>query len=92
MLKPTGQLAVGFSKQVLRNKGTLRLTVRDLFYTQAMAGLTDFLQTKEYFKLQRDTRVATLSFSWRFGKAMKQTARRNTGGASSEIERVGTVN
>lgn len=92
VLRPTGQLAVGFSKQVLRNKGTLRLTVRDIFYTQAMAGLTDFLQTKEYFKLQRDTRVATLSFSWRFGKAMKQTARRNTGGASSEIERVGTVN
>ena len=92
VLDPTGQVSAGVSKQVFKNKGTFRLTARDIFYTQAMQGWTDFQNTLEYFKLQRDTRVVTLSFTYRFGKAIKSPARRSTGGAGTEIERVGTVN
>ncbi|MGB8193796.1 MAG: outer membrane beta-barrel protein [Chitinophagaceae bacterium] len=91
VLTPTGQLSIGASKQVLQNKGTVRLTFRDIFYTQVMAGLTDFQQTTEYFKLMRDSRVATISFTYRFGKAIKQQVRRS-GAAGEEMERVGTVN
>jgi hypothetical protein len=91
VLDPTGQLSAGISKQVLKNKGTLRLVVRDIFYTQAMAGLTDFQNTKEYFKLIRDTRVGTLSFTWRFGKSMK-AVKRSSGSAQELIERAGSVN
>ena len=90
VLDPTGQVSIGFSKQVMKNKGTVRFTVRDVFYTQSMAGWTYFNSVIEYFKLMRDTRVATISFTYRFGKAMKQQARRN--GAAEELERVGTVN
>ena len=90
VLEPTGQVAIGFSKQILKNKGSLRASWRDIFYTQRMAGLTDFQYVQEYFSLRRDTRVFTLAFSWRFGKALKQSARRNTGAASDIIERVGT--
>jgi outer membrane receptor protein involved in Fe transport len=88
VLEPTGQLAIGVSKQILKNKGSLRLTFRDVFYTQRMAGLTDFQYVEEYFSLKRDTRVVTLGFTWRFGKAMKQTARRNTGAAGEVMERI----
>ena len=56
-LEPTGQVSMGVAKQVLKNKGTVRLTFRDIFYTQAMEGLTEFKQADEYFKLKRDTRV-----------------------------------
>lgn len=91
VLDPTGQLAAGVSRQILKNKGTLRLVVRDIFYTQAMAGWTDFQNTKEYFKLMRDTRVGTLSFTWRFGKNMKQV-KRSSGSAQELIERAGSVN
>jgi iron complex outermembrane recepter protein len=91
VLEPTGQLSMGISKQVWKNKGTIRFTVRDLFYTQAMAGFTYFEATTEYFKLVRDTRVTTIGFTYRFGKAMKAQARRN-GAAGDEMERVGTVN
>lgn len=91
ILDPTGQIAAGISKQILKNKATLRLTVRDIFYTQDMEGWTYFQHVIEYFRLTRDSRVATLSFTWRFGKAMKQTVKR-TNGADDEINRVGNGN
>jgi iron complex outermembrane receptor protein len=87
IVDPAGQLSIGVARQVLQNKGTLRLAVRDIFYTQWMKGFTYFQQATEWFKLTRDTRVATLSFSYRFGKAFKAT-RRNSG-AREEMERVG---
>ncbi|HKO82097.1 MAG TPA: outer membrane beta-barrel protein [Chitinophagaceae bacterium] len=87
ILEPFGQLSTGVSKQVLKSKGTLRLTLRDIFYSQKMEGLTQFQQANEYFKLKRDTHVATLGFTYRFGKTFKSTPKRS-GGASDEMERV----
>lgn len=92
VLEPTGQLSIGASKQVMKNKGTIRLTIRDIFWTQSMAGLTQFEGVQEYFKLMRDSRVGTISFTYRFGKAIKQQAKRSGGAAGEITERVGTVN
>jgi len=85
---PTGQIMAGVAKQVLNNKGSLKLSFRDIFYTQAMKGDTDFENAFEYFKLTRDTRVLTLAFTYRFGKSFKTVPKRT--GASDEMERVGT--
>ncbi|RZK46102.1 MAG: TonB-dependent receptor, partial [Pedobacter sp.] len=68
---PTGQIIAGIGKQVMKNKGSLKLSLRDIFYTQAMKGDTNFQQAFEYFKLTRDTRVLTLGFTYRFGKSFK---------------------
>ena len=92
ILEPTGQVSAGIAKQVLKNKGTFRLTFRDIFYTQAMQGLTHFKQADEYFKFTRDTQVCTIGFTYRFGKTFKSTAKRTSGGAGDEMERVGTGN
>lgn len=92
VLQPTGQASAGISKQVLKNKGSIKLTARDMFYSQTMEGLTHFQSVNEYFKLKRDTRVVTLSFTYRFGKAIKTQARSNTGASADEIDRVGTGN
>lgn len=89
VVDPAGQLSLGIAKQVLQQKGTIKLAFRDVLYTQWMKGTTYFQQADEYFKLTRDTRVATLSFTWRFGKAYK-TARRSEGAAGEEKARVGT--
>jgi iron complex outermembrane recepter protein len=91
VLEPTGQLSAGMAKQVWKGKGTIRLTMRDIFYTQAMEGLTTFKQATEYFKLKRDTRVCTIGFIYRFGKTFK-SVKRSGGGAGDEIERVGAGN
>jgi iron complex outermembrane recepter protein len=91
VLEPTGQLSVGVSKQVLKNQGSVKLSLRDIFYTQKMEGLSYFQGSDEYFKLLRDSRVATVSFSYRFGKTMK-SVKRSSGGATDEINRVGSGN
>jgi outer membrane receptor protein involved in Fe transport len=89
VLDPTGQLAAGVAKQILKNKASIKLGIRDLFYTQAMAGWTDFQQAREYFKLTRDSRVVTLAFSWRFGKPLKGATRKSGSSTDDIKERVG---
>jgi iron complex outermembrane receptor protein len=89
VLDPTGQVSAGISKQLWKNKVTAKLNARDLFYTQRMQGLTHFQYTNEFFTLKRDSRVVTLSFTWRFGKPAKAMPKRSGGGAGDEIQRVG---
>jgi len=91
VLEPNGQLNAGISKQILKKQGTIRLNVRDLFWTNNMSGLTYFQQTDEYFTIKRDSRVVNISFTYRFGKAFKTTARRGSG-AQEEMNRVGAGN
>ncbi|MES2274878.1 MAG: outer membrane beta-barrel protein [Bacteroidota bacterium] len=88
LVYPSGQLSLGISHPVMNKKGTLKLTYRDVLYTVAYEGLTQFPNATEYFKLTRDTRVATLSFTYRFGKAYK-AAKRSDGSAGDVIQRVG---
>lgn len=89
LLYPTGQMSAGISRPVLNKKGTLRFTARDIFHTNAMEGFTSFPNATEYFIIHRDTRVYTVSFTYRFGKTYK-TTKRTDGSATEEMERVGT--
>jgi len=86
LLYPAGQVHMGLSKAVLNKKGTVKLGFRDIFYTGAMEGLTSFPDATEYFKLKRDSRVLSLSFTYRFGKSFKVT--RHQDGAGDEKDRV----
>ncbi|RYD89564.1 MAG: TonB-dependent receptor, partial [Sphingobacteriales bacterium] len=86
ILDPSGQFGIGVAKTVLKGAGTIKLAGRDLFHTQWIKGNTVFKGVTEWFKLSRDTRIATISFSWRFGKAFKQ-ARKAT--VNEEVQRAG---
>ncbi|WP_379094095.1 outer membrane beta-barrel protein [Pedobacter sp. UC225_65] len=88
ILSPTGQLSAGLVKTILKGKGSLKLSARDIFYTQSMEGITDFPGASEYFILWRDSQVINLGFSYRFGKPLKTTKRSN-GGAGDEMNRAG---
>lgn len=88
ILDPSGQLTAGLSKTILQNRGTLKLSVRDIFYTNWFKGLSTFTQSNEYFKITSDSRVLVLGFTWRFGKAYK-TTKRSEGATGDEIQRVG---
>jgi iron complex outermembrane receptor protein len=87
LLYPTGQLSAGISRPILNKKGTLKFTARDILYTNAMEGLTQFPNSTEYFILKRDSRVYTLAFTYRFGKAYKTV--KHQSGISEEMQRVG---
>lgn len=89
LLYPTGQLSLGISRPVMKKKGTIKLSARDIFYTNAMEGLTQFAKATEYFLIRRDTKVLNLAFVYRFGKAFT-TTKRSGGSADEEMERVGS--
>jgi len=86
LLYPTGQASMGLSKSVMKKKGTVKVSYRDVFYSNAMEGLTSFPDATEYFKIKRDSRVVAVSFTYRFGKSFK--AVRPQEGATEEEERV----
>lgn len=85
-LLPTGQLNIGVARNVMKKKGTLKLSVRDLLHTQTMSGYTTFQHAEEYFIIKRDSRVITLAFTYRFGKPLKAVRRSNS--AEEEVQRV----
>lgn len=69
-----GQVSAGISKQLWQNKGTIRLNVRDIFYTQTLHGIIDYNNVKEQFTQSFDARSVNISFSYRFGGSSKPPA------------------
>lgn len=90
LTKPMGQLNAGVTKQVLKGKGTVKLTVRDILYTNFPKGdLKNTGNINAYFQNRRDSRVGNFSFTYRFGKPIKDAKqRRKIGGADEEQNRV----
>jgi hypothetical protein len=91
--KPMGMLSAGLSQQVFKNKGTLRLNVRDIFYTQKFRGETKYGNVDAKFQERGDNRAVNLGFTYRFSKGKVNGApKRKTGGANDEQNRVGGGN
>ena len=55
-------------------------------------GYIDFKGTYASFSQHRDSRIATLTFSYRFGKPIKGLKTRKSGGAADEQNRVKGAN
>lgn len=87
IVNPLSQVNLGVQKQVLKNKGTLKLGIRDLFLTNFPKGVFRFSNTEANFSNQRDSRILSLSFTYRFGKSFNTNSRK-TSGAEDEKSRV----
>ena len=68
---PMGALTAGISKQVLKTKGSVKMSVRDIFHTQPAEGDINFKSTEAHFKSNWDSRQVSLTFTYRFGKQFK---------------------
>ncbi len=89
VIEPLGQMSAGVSKQVMKGKGSFRLNVRDVLYTNWAKGHINFQRTEASFENKRDSRVAGISFTYRFGKPIKGPQNnRKKGGADDEQSRV----
>ncbi len=86
-IRPFGQVTAGVQKRLLDGKGSLRLNVRDIFWTGFPRGTTQFGNINQSYTSYRETRIGTLSFTYRFGKHTVQGARRRTTGAAEEQRR-----
>ncbi|MBC6489874.1 outer membrane beta-barrel protein [Flavihumibacter stibioxidans] len=79
------QVNAGVQKKLFGNKATVRLTLRDIFYSGTRRGqIHNLYQADAKFRNRSDLRVGTLSFTWNFGSA--QQSRRNRSGGSAEEE------
>lgn len=76
------------SKQLFKKKGTLKMGVRDIFFTQQFSGYAKYSDVDVKLAGRRDSRQFNLSFTYRFGKTNIPSERRKTGGANDEQNRV----
>lgn len=79
---------LGAQKKILQNRGTIRLNITDIFFTNYTTANVKFTDYTEYFDVKRETRVATLSFTYKFGKTSVSANRRRAGGADDLKSRV----
>jgi len=85
LIYPSGAVNVGVQKKIWQNKASLRFNVRDLFHTTSSSGeITSIPGATSSFHNYFDSRVATLTFTYNFGKALESPRRRETGSAESE--------
>jgi hypothetical protein len=85
---PMGALTAGIGKQVLKSKGSVKLAVRDLLYTQPVKGDINFKSTEAAFHSRWDSRMVNISFSYRFGKPLKGNAPQRRENSNEEQRRV----
>jgi outer membrane receptor for ferrienterochelin and colicin len=87
---PLGMLSAGLSQQVLKNKGTLRLNVRDIFWSQRFKGSSKYGNVDAAFQERPDNRIVTLGFTYRFNKGkMNGGPKRRASSSNDEQSRVG---
>ena len=89
---PMGALNAGISKQILKGKGTMKLSIRDIFFTQPAEGDINFKTTEAHFRSHWDSRQANFSFTYRFGKPMKGNVPQRREKVTEEQNRVGGSN
>jgi len=88
-LNPMWGLGAGIQKSLFDRRATLKLAVTDIFWQNLPSATIRFNDYIETFEVFRETRVATLSFNYRFGSKDVQQARRRQGGAEDEKRRAG---
>lgn len=85
--KPQWGLSTGVQKAVLKNKGTVRLSISDIFWTNLPRAVVTYNNYIEKWHAYRETRVGTLSFTYRFGSNKILGARRRTTASEEERQR-----
>ena len=87
-IKQIWLLGFGYQAKILKNKGTIRLALTDMFFSNQITADVSFTDYRENFVVRRETRVATFAFTYRFGSA-QGGMRRRAGGAEDLKQRVG---
>ncbi len=88
-LNARSQTNAAIQKKILHNKGSLRLGIRDMFYSNFSSGsILDIPGATSNYKNKFDSRIVTLGFNYTFGNSANTPKKRDTGGAQSEQDRV----
>ncbi|HEX6192266.1 MAG TPA: TonB-dependent receptor [Chitinophagaceae bacterium] len=86
---PNWGIGAGVQKLMMKGKGTLRFNVTDIFWTNLPRAVITYDNYVEKWHAYRETRVANLTFTYRFGNSKVQAARRRTTASEEERQRAG---
>lgn len=88
LIIPVGQVRAGLAYKILKEKGAVKLNLSDVFYTSQPGGdIRNIANSKANWRSKLDSRVFTMSFSYRFSKG-KALNERKSGASDSEKQRV----
>lgn len=87
--KPQWGLAAGIQKNILKNKGTVRLNATDIFWTNLPKATITYDNYIEHWHAYRETRVINFTFTYRFGNNKVAAARKRTTASEEERRRAG---
>ena len=87
-LARTFDVSAGMRQNIAKGKGTIRLAAADLFNGNPYKIDVNYLNQKNGFKEQIDSRSLTLSVSWKLGNVIGAPRKRNTG-SEDEKRRAG---
>lgn len=87
VVRSFGQLGVGVQKSLLDGRASLRFNATDLLYTAPVRLTSRYAVLTENQRITQDTRVATVSFNYRFGRNEVAPTRKRTTGAEDEKRR-----
>ena len=88
-IQPMVQVNAGLSKQILKNKGSIKLNFRDIFAGNVFKGYSKYGTVDAQFKNVNYARSVGITFSYRFNKGkLKASSSKKAGGASDEQNRV----
>ena len=79
---------LGISKQLMNKRLSLRLNAQDIFWTQRFSGQLKYDNLDLKVKGWGDSRQVRFTASYRFGNQKVQQARRRSGGAEDEQNRI----
>ncbi len=85
--RPQWGIGVGVQKSLWKGKGQVRFNITDIFWTNLPRATITYNNYIEYWRAYRETRVANLSFTYRFGNNKVQQARRRALGSEEERQR-----
>lgn len=91
-IQPVGMFSIGFSQQVMKGKGTLRLNLRDVLSTQHFKGSSKYGTVDATFQNYNDSRAVSIGFTYRFSKGKVSNQRRRASASAEEQSRVGGGN
>ena len=86
IIEPMWAVGIGVQKEIIKKKGALKLGIRDVFNSQKFSGSVRYDDIDAMIVNNNFPRIATLTFTHRFGKPLK--TQQENGGAGDEQNRI----